>query len=378
LIEAVRASLRVLDVAPDHIACALLAAVYRACVKSCDFAAWFGGPTGVFKSELAALAQQHYGAAMNSRRLPGNFASTGNSLEVLAFATKDSLLVVDDFAPHGGMQDIARYHSSADRILRAAGNNQGRGRLSSDARLREAKPPRGLIFATGEDMPRGQSIRGRTLIVDVAPGDVKTDILTECQLAAGSGAYARAMGGFVHWLAQQYDRIQADFQARVLELRAKATKAHSRTPGIVSDLYAGFELFLRFGECIGAITATQRDEFGDRCWTALNRVARAQRVQQDASEPARRFLELLRAAILSGQAHVADVRGGAPGRDGQWGWQMSGAGEYAHMISRGKCVGWLDGTDLYLEPTASLVSPRTWGALQVSRLPLVSPRFTSG
>jgi hypothetical protein len=65
-----------------------LAGTYRAPIKSCDFVVWLAGPTGVFKSEEAALAQQHVGANMNSRRLPGNFASTGNSLEVLAFATK--------------------------------------------------------------------------------------------------------------------------------------------------------------------------------------------------------------------------------------------------------------------------------------------------
>jgi hypothetical protein len=242
LTAAVRASLRMLDGAPDHVAFPVHAAPYRAAVRSCDFSMWLSGPTGVFKSEEAALAQQHYGAAMNARRLPANFASTGNSLEVLAFTAKDALLVVDDFAPSGSSHDVARYHASADRLLRAAGNNQGRGRLSSDARLKDAKPPRGLVLATGEDLPRGQSIRGRTLVVEVAPGDVNIAVLTECQSAAASGAYARAMGGYIKWMAGQYDNIQAEFTARVLELRSQATKVHSRTPAIVADLCAGFEI----------------------------------------------------------------------------------------------------------------------------------------
>ncbi len=303
LVEAVRASLRVLEVAPDHITIPAVSATYRASIKSCDFATWFGGPTGVFKSELAALAQQHYGAAMNARRLPGNFASTGNALEVLAFSAKDALLVIDDFARHGGVQDVNRYHAAADRILRAAGNNQGRGRLSSEARLREAKPPRGLVLATGEDMPRGQSIRGRTLIVEIAPGDVNTTVLTECQVAAASGMYARSM--------------------------------------------------MEFAVDIEAITTYQKTALRERCWTALNQVARSQRVQQDASEPTRRFLELLRAAVLSGQAHLANLKGEAPGNDGQWGWYLVGSEGHERLVSRGKCIGWLDGPDLYLEPTAS-------------------------
>lgn len=353
LVAAIRASLKVLEVAPGHIGYPLLAAVYRAVFKSCDFVVWFGGPTGVFKSEMAALAVQHYGATMNSRRLPANFGSTGNALEMLAFTIKDSLLVIDDFAPHGSMHDIARYHAAADHVLRSAGNNQGRGRLSSDARLRQAKPPRGLILATGEDMPRGQSIRGRTFMVEVAPGDVNTAVLTECQVDAAGGLYARAMGAFVQWMAGQYDDLQATFQTHVLSLRSKATRVHSRTPGIVADLQAGFELFLEFATVAQAITVEEKTVLAERCWAALNKVAKAQRAQQDASEPAGRFLDLLRAAILSGQAYVAGLDGGAPGGDGQWGWSLAGSGEHERLASRGKCVGWLDRCNLYLEPTAS-------------------------
>ena len=44
---------------------------------------------GTFKTELAALAQQHYGAGLDARHLPGSWSSMGNSLEALAFAAKD-------------------------------------------------------------------------------------------------------------------------------------------------------------------------------------------------------------------------------------------------------------------------------------------------
>ncbi len=91
----------------------------------------------------------------------------------------------------------------------------------------------------------------------------------------------------------------------------------------------------------------------DRCWTALNKVAKAQRVQQEASEPTRRFLELLRAAILSGEAHIANLKGGAPGDDGEWGWTLVGSGDRQRFVPKGNCIGWLDGSDLFLEPTAA-------------------------
>jgi hypothetical protein len=60
---------------------------------------FLAGKTGVFKTALAALAQQHFGAAMDHANLPGNFASTANALESLAFHAKDTLVGADDFAP---------------------------------------------------------------------------------------------------------------------------------------------------------------------------------------------------------------------------------------------------------------------------------------
>ncbi len=49
---------------------------------------------------------------------------------------KDALLVIDDFAPQGGVNEISRYHAAADRVFRGAGNHAGRGRLDSNSQLR--------------------------------------------------------------------------------------------------------------------------------------------------------------------------------------------------------------------------------------------------
>jgi len=114
--------------------------VLPAVIGGADFAIHVAGETGSFKSELAALHQQHFGAGMDRVHLPGAWSSTGNSIEALAFHAKDALLVIDDFAPHGNSTDVARYHAAADRVFRAAGNQAGRGRLDSTANLREPKP----------------------------------------------------------------------------------------------------------------------------------------------------------------------------------------------------------------------------------------------
>ena len=108
------------------------ALIYRAPLAEpspVDFALHLTGPTGAFKTELAALAQAHFGAAFNGRRLPASWADTANMLEKKAFLAKDAVLVVDDFAPTGTTADIQRLHREADRLFRAAGNRAGRARM---------------------------------------------------------------------------------------------------------------------------------------------------------------------------------------------------------------------------------------------------------
>src|ERR671912_755713 len=93
LVEAVRASLRFLDLAPPGVAYPLIAAVYRAALGEAspvDLSVHLVGPTGAHKTELTAIAQAHYGAAFNSRNLPGNWESTDNALEKQAFLLKDA------------------------------------------------------------------------------------------------------------------------------------------------------------------------------------------------------------------------------------------------------------------------------------------------
>lgn len=272
LVEAVRASLGLLDgLAPDRIMVPLFAGVYRAVLGDTDFALHLAGLTGVFKTEVAALAQQHYGAGMDSRHLPASWSSTCNALEGLAFTAKDALFVVDDFAPMGSTIDLQRMHREAERVLQAQGNRAGRQRMRADATLRPAKPPRGLIMSTGEDVPRGHSVQARILVPKVRAGDVDSGRLTACQRDAAAGLYALAMAGYLHWLAPQYVTVRGDLRAKVTALRDRAIggAAHRRTPELVANLFVGIELFLDFAEAIGASDATAKALLVDRSWRAL-------------------------------------------------------------------------------------------------------------
>jgi hypothetical protein len=355
LTDAMRASLRVLDVAPDRVTVRLLGAAYRAVLASCDSALDLAGPTGQGKTELAALCQQHFGAGMIARHLPGSWASTGNALEGMAFAAKDALFVVDDFAPGGSASDVARMHREADRLLRAQGNRAGRGRCRTDGTVRPARPPRGIILSTGEDVPRGQSLRARLLVLELAPGELDWARLTVCQGDAAAGLYAQALAGYLRWLAQRYPAVRDGLRAETAELRerAHADGMHRRTPGIVADLAAGWRWWLDFSLAAGAIEQAERDTLARRVWAALQEAGAAQAEHVAAAEPCAQFLRLLSGALASGRAHVAGKNGDHPADSLAWGWREIAVGAPGRWEAQGRCIGWLDGADLYLEPEAS-------------------------
>jgi hypothetical protein len=355
---AVRASLGLLSsLAPDWVAFPVILAPYRAVLGDCDFSLHLVGPTGVFKSELAALAEQHHGLGLDARNFPGNWSSTANSLEGLAFAAKDALLVVDDFAPGGSSSDVQRFHREADRLLRAQGNKSGRGRMRTDGTLRPANPPRGLILSTGEDVPRGSSLRSRMLVVEVSKGDVASNRLTECQRDAAVGLYAQALAGFVRWLAPQYGELCSRLRQEQVGLREKAATAeqHARTPALMASMGIGLRYMVDFAVAVGAVSEGEAADLSRRGWAALRHAAEEQEAHIAAAEPAGYFLRLISSAVASGRAHLASRAGGPPMDARAWGWRTLEKvdGRDGIPIPQGRRIGWLDGEHIHLEPHAA-------------------------
>jgi hypothetical protein len=359
--RAVRASLGMVNgLATDRIAFPLLAAAYRAVLGDTDFSLHLAGPTGVFKTEVAALSEQHFGATMDARNLPASWLSTGNAQEGIAFAAKDALLVVDDFMPTGTIHDVQRYHREADRVFRAKGNHAGRQRMRPDGSLRPEKPPRALILSTGEDTPRGQSVRARLLTLEVAPGEIDVGRLTACQKDAAAGLYAASMAAFVRGLASRYDEVRAGLPAERTTLRdqALAQGLHRRTPTIQADLALGLRYLLAFARHVQAVSAEEEAALWERGWRALAALAAEQGKHVMDEEPTRRFLDLLSETLASGRAHVSDPDGNEPDETPEaWGWRhkIVGTGDYerAEWQPQGKGIGWVDGDQLYILPDAA-------------------------
>lgn len=353
LAVSVRGLLRVISIGPRTTTFSVLAAVFRSVLGGADFSLFLMGPTGVLKSELAALAQRCFGAGLDARHLPGSWSSTANSLEDMAFRAKDAIFVVDDFKPSGDAIGDARMHQQADRLLRNQGNGAGRGRLKGDGTQRPARPPRGLILITGEDIPRGESLRARILIQEIADGDIDLGLLTHCQKDGDDGVYAAVTAAFCQWTAANLPQLRTEWKARAATLRAKFAGGHKRQPNILADLQAAFEFFVQFiRETTGdtVLTATTADSLVAECKTALNEAGKAQSRFQKAAEPTSRFMELFSSAISSGRAHIASVDGDEPSNSGAWGWCREQVGDKTVVRAYGDRVGWVEDDDLYLDP----------------------------
>src|SRR6202035_4468445 len=85
---AIRASLAVLDLAPDRVTVPTLGAAWRSILGAAAFSLFVCGATGASKTALASLLQQHFAQGFAANPLPGSLMSTANFNEVLTFIAK--------------------------------------------------------------------------------------------------------------------------------------------------------------------------------------------------------------------------------------------------------------------------------------------------
>jgi hypothetical protein len=349
--------MRILDLVPRKIAWPLYCLPWCAVLGIGTFSFHLVGNTGTGKSQLAALIQQHFGPAMDATRLPGSWSSTSNALQALAFGAKDALLTIDDFAPNGSQSDIQQLHRKASEMIRSQANRSARQRMRADTTLRPSKPPRGLILSTGEDVPKGQSIQARMMIVELSQEDVNWEKLTACQRDAESGLYTQVASAFICWICNRYERMRDEHKAQVIELRAQLQQAglHRRTPTMIAEVAQGGRSFLEFAAECGAITTEEQQSLWKDCWSALLLVGAAQSAHQGSTDPALRFLELICSALACGAAHVAAPDGYQPDNPKAWGWREK---PVPHSLEKaydpaGTRIGWTDDSHVCLDPDAS-------------------------
>jgi len=351
--QAVDDALLLMTVCPNkpHIGAVLLAAVGRAPLGEChptDFVLFIHGVTGSKKSALTAIPLGFYGD-FDARRFPANFSDTDNDIESKAFQAKDSIFVVDDFKPSVSQAEAAKLYAKAERLIRNTGNQAGRGRRGADLQARPAPYNRSLTLITGEDLPKGQSLLGRLLVMELGREDVDVKALTQLQQAADMSRLAGLMAAYLQWLAPKMDEHKKDFPKLVqhyrdLAIRDVLASSHPRAPEIYANLVAGAETLINFLHDVGAISLEQSNELSSEIETGLQQAFGEQAAYQIEQDEVERFMQLLRAAFSSGSCHIANRldQGPPASRPFAWGWRDAGVNLVGDKSFNpmGDCIGY--------------------------------------
>lgn len=334
--DALRASMTFLQVATADVAGTLYAALWRAVIGDVNFSVFVTGPTGTQKSSLTAALVSHFGSGLTDKEdLSVQWASTANAIEGLLFSAKDAILPVDDYVPSRGTAvDRAQMQKTASRVLRAAGNRAGRSRMYADGTLRTAKPPRGMLLATGEELPDGGSELRRTVVVTIERGGVDLATLSRVQEHGHRGANATAMVAFVRWVAGR----RASLKDR-LRTATKSSRDGSRLAEQLAELRETVGIWCEFAaEC--GLAHEEIEEARAVMTAGVASVGQQQEMHSKDQDPVTRYLEVLSDGLASGALAVVERQRPAP--------EILGAGR--------SFIGWEDDDYLYLIPSPSFAA----------------------
>ncbi len=206
-----------LEIAPHETTFPLLAATFLAPLGEAlelETMLFISGTTGSRKTEIASIAQAHYGKRFNRRSTPVDWQSTDNAILCKAFAAKDALMLVDDFVPKGSSQKRQEYQDKIESVGRTQGNGNGRSTQRGTSGINTPNYPRGIILSTGEELPWGESLLARMFICELTKHDVNNNKLSELRNWADEGLLANSMSGYISWLTSRVNSLRANLQTR--------------------------------------------------------------------------------------------------------------------------------------------------------------------
>jgi len=341
------ATLDLASLAPPEVAWPMIAATFAPLYGPVDFAMHLAGRTGTFKSEFISLLQSHFGPEMDARHLPASWSSTANALEAQAYYACNAPMVIDDFVPTGTSWQVRTYHTTADKIIRAQGNQAGRARLTDTSNLQTTMYPRGIILSTGEDTPDGHSVRARMMILELSPGDIDAKRLTQAQ--AERPNYVGTTAALIQSLAT----TPVELTARAQDIRNKNLDVgHTRTPSMLARLMATAEAFLEWCGKV-AIGEKKAKSLAKVAAAAILTAAQRQQSYLESADPCDLMAATIRHILAAGLGHMRTVNGGVPLQPTLLGWTEEGGGfsDIPQYKSHGPCLGWVswDEDEMYLE-----------------------------
>jgi len=269
---------------------------------------WVHGETGALKTSLVratvlALYGSHFTAVPGDGGPVPKWDSTANGLEALASSYRDCLVLIDDYKLATVKKD------TLPRFLHSYSESSSRGRMTEHRTADRSNPARGIVVATGEDLPTGDPGQiGRILLYPLKRGEVNADLLASLQQAGVEGHLAAFWRGFVQELARWLDvrgeaAVRREIQQRLAQ-DDEALPGHQRTVGALRQNRAACLVLCHWLTHTGIISEGEAQQLSAAHLEARQRLAQEQAQTHQDNRPAVIFLNVLKEAVATGEAVI--------------------------------------------------------------------------
>ena len=213
---------------------------------------WITGITGASKSFLAMRFANFFGnfsegASVNS------WTSTPYQIQKVGHYFADCLYLVDDFK----LKNIQARHEQVVQILQNYADGRGRGRLNSDASVKQTYTIRGNLLVTGEDVPDNEASNLARMII-VGVNTRRKDAVRGRACLKNQHLYRGVTAAFIHHVLAR----AGWFDDLVARIDAATDMFHEGVEEVANGLRiarnfalnkTGFDLFVDFLQGIGVI-----------------------------------------------------------------------------------------------------------------------------
>lgn len=313
------------------------------------------GRTGSFKTTIANLDLNFFGVFSYNDRAPISFDDTENAVGIKLSLLDGVLASLDDRLPPT-TQDIKwKTEKIEQAAARMIGDRRGRGRVTSDIKLRDSFIAKGNLATTAEEMysNTGESGVARYISIEVKQGDISVEKLVEVQ----NRAYHlnNAMSLYIQWVVQNWDNIKSRVKGQFIDLRNKAQSGgHFRLAEAVAHLQIGIIYLSEWLIAAKQITPEQAEQMQSKAWKNFLNLAAKQEHRIVEENPIEMFIAGLREMLARKTVRVVDLATYESG--------LTGLSE--------KLIGYRDNRFFYLYPDATYSTIRAHYAGLDKQFPL--------
>ena len=278
------------------------------------------GKTGSMKTTLSLLLCSFFGR-FNEDNIPMSFRDTPKSIIRYCFLLKDCPVLIDDYYP-GSKHEQSAQDSATQFLIREICNREARSTLDKSRNQNPAERPQCNAIMTAEYLPNiGESGAARFIPLELKPGDINLDELSEYQRFAEDGTLSHFTYLATEMIKEKYLNKENGEQELVSYLkdtflqnreffRDKAReynfKIRPRLCEDIANLEIGWELYCNTLQYYGVITEDESCYMFKQFVDVIMPLAIQQQSTTETEQPSQIFIRKLGSLIDMGKVSVVE------------------------------------------------------------------------